>query len=133
MSISRAFGHVSLPIASALLKMAELPEPPGFSEAAQDPPTEGPPVTRPILHALKATLAPAAAFGVGTAAGYGAQLGVEKLVGKQLSPARLRMAAPVLGGAMGLAYNQYKAREQQELRRAIEAHQNRSARAVPTQ
>jgi hypothetical protein len=121
-----------LPMTQAMLKLANLPEPPpDFGEVPQEevkqPASE---VKRPILHALKATMAPALAFGVGTAAGYGAQAGVEKLMGKALTPTRARMAAPILGGAMGLAYNQYKAYEQQELRRALEAHKNKPTGAV---
>lgn len=125
-----------MPIARALLKLAELPEPPpDFGEVPQEPRAEkqAPEIKHPILHALGATLAPAAAFGAGTAAGYGAQLGLERAFGKQLTPSRLRMAAPLLGGAMGLAYNEYKTREQQELRRALEAHQSKSKGTVPAE
>lgn len=129
---------VSAPLymARELAKLAELPEPPpDFGEPPQEEyaRSKEPPIKHPILHALKATIPPALAFGVGTAAGYGAQRGVEKLLGKSLTPGKLQAVAPVLGGAMGLAYNQYKALEQQELRRALEAHQSKSSGTVPTE
>ena len=114
------------PAAAALWKLAQLPDPPPDSgEAPQD--------ESPIWGGVKRVGAGLMAFGAGTAAGYGAQLGIEKLLGRQATPARLRAVAPVLGGGLGLAYNQYKALEAQELRRAIEAYKNQSARPVPAE
>ena len=132
--MNELFRH--MPIARALLKLAALPEPPpDFGEVPQESRAEPQQaqVKHPILHAIGAMAAPAAAFGVGTAAGYGVQLGLERALGKQVTPPRLRAAAPLLGGAMGLAYNQYKALEQQELRRALEAHKSKSTGTVPAQ
>jgi hypothetical protein len=121
------------------LKLAELPEPPpDFGEAPQEEvrhPVATPKqeIKHPILHALKAVALPAAAFGVGTAAGYMGQRGAEKLLkmGPADVPTWKRVAVPVLGGAFGLAMQQYKSRENKELHDALEAHNSQSERRVP--
>jgi len=125
-----------LPTARALLKLAELPEPPDFVEAAQSEPRHPVPekseaeIKHPVLHALKSVAAPAAAFGLGTAGGYLGQLGIEKAL--KLKPQGAanwqRVAAPLLTGAFGLAMQQYKSRESKELNRAVEAHNRQSER-----
>jgi hypothetical protein len=127
-------------MARAFMKLAQLPEPP--PESGESPQPEGtfkehaqPEVKRPILHALKATMGPALAFGGGTAAGYLAQRGVEKAfnLGKSSTGTLTRHIVPVAGGMMGLALQQYKSREHQELQRALEAHRRKSQGSVPTQ
>ncbi len=121
-------------MARELMKLAELPEPP--PDAGEAPQAEGtfkehaqPEIKHPILHALKATMGPALAFGGGTAAGYLALRGAEKAFGLQ-TPAATGMirqyAAPIAGGLMGLAMQQYKSREQKELHNALEAHRSKS-------
>lgn len=121
---------MKLPISTELMKLANLPEPP--TDSGEPPaPSASSNDSPPWLRAAKAVGGGALAFGAGTAAGYGAQKGVEKLFGKHLAPSRLRAVAPVLGGAMGLAYNQYKSREAEELRNALKSHQEQRARSVP--
>lgn len=125
-----------LPIADALLKMASnLPEPP--PDSGEPPPPEQQGIStpeKPWLRAAKAVGAGALSFGVGTAAGSGAALGIQKLLGKEtLTPSRISKIGPILGGAMGLAYNQYKFREAEELRNAFKSHQEQRARSTPAQ
>lgn len=124
-----------LPIATALLKMASnLPDPPPDSGEPPPPEQQGINVPeKPWLRAAKAVGGGALSFGLGTAAGSGAALGIQKLLGKNtLTSSRLMKAAPVLGGVMGLAYNQYKARETEELRNALKSHQEQQPRGAPT-
>jgi len=128
-----------LPMAREFLKLAELPEPPpDFGEVPQEEvrhPVTTPQkeIKSPVLHALKALAGPAVAFGAGTAGGYLGQLGVEKLLklGPQDVPSWRGAVAPVLGGAMGLAMQQYASRSNKELHNAVEAHNSQSARRVP--
>jgi len=130
-----------LPMAREFLKIAELPEPPpDFGEVPQEEvryPVTTPKeeIKHPILHALKAVALPAAAFGAGTIAGHYGQRGIEKVLNMSSKdvPAWRRAAVPVLGGAFGLAMQQYKSRENKELHNALEAHHRQSARRVPTQ
>lgn len=125
-----------LPIAEALLKMASnnLPDPP--PDSGEPPPPEMQGITtpeKPWLRAAKAVGGGALGFGIGTAAGSGAAIGITKLLGKHnLTVPRLLKAGPILGGAMGLAYNQYKARETEELRNALKSHQEQRAGSTPT-
>ncbi len=124
------------PMARALLKLANLPEPPPDSgEVPQEEVKNQPPqIKQPILHALKAVAAPAAAFGVGTAAGALAGRGLAHLTGAGPSATPvMRKLAPFLGGALGLSMQQYHSRAGKELSRAYQAHQSQSARAVPTE
>lgn len=121
------------PMASALLKIAEAePTTPDTGEAGMHD-RQLPEIKHPLLHAAKVVLPPALAFGGGYMAGYGAQLGLEKLLGKHMTPASplLHTAVPLIGGAASLAYQQYKGLEQKELRRALKAYQNQSAGVVP--
>jgi len=73
-------------------------------------------------------------FGGGTAAGFG--LGVlakkiyEKTQGQPLPPKLLASAGALVGGGFGLAYALYKSKEQEEIRRAIEAKRNRTQGGV---
>ena len=55
----------------------------------------------------------------GTVAGYGAGKLLDLLHGTPIPKAHLNLAAPLVGGAAGLAYNLYKARELEELKRAV--------------
>lgn len=123
-----------LPISEELAKLANLPEPPPDSGEAPPPEMQGiSPPEKPWARAAKAVGGGVLAFGAGTAAGYGAQRGLEHLTGKSLTPSRLRAVAPILGGAMGLAYNQYKAREAEELRNALTSHKEQRARSGTAQ
>lgn len=122
-----------MPLARALWKMAELPDPPpDFGEVPQaEQGSLRQPVTKnhikhPILHGLGALAGGSLAFGGGIGAGYLGQLGVEKVLGRPISPGALSMAAPILGGLSAVAYHTYKAKEQEQLRRALEAYQNQS-------
>ncbi len=130
------FSLEQMPMARELMKLANVTEPPAdFGEVANDSaqtePHRPPEVKRPILHAIGALAAPAAAFGVGTAAGALAGRGITH--GLNLSPSAapvLRKASPFLGGAMGLALQQYHTRAGKELSRAVEAYKSKSARPV---
>jgi hypothetical protein len=115
-----------LPMALAMSKLANLPEPP--PDSGEAPPAEASSFTQrhPALHALGAAGGGALAFGGGIGAGYLGQMGIEKILGRQLTPGRVRMAGPILGAISALAYQQYKAKENEELRRALKAYQNRS-------
>ncbi len=91
---------------------------------------EAKPIVSPKTHMVKTVAQGLAGLGVGTFAGYGlgevmnrVYKGVE---GKNIPHGALLPAASVLGGAMGLAYSLYKAKEQQELARAFEAIQKRA-------
>ncbi len=123
-----------LPMARHFAKLANLPEPPpDFGEVPQEElKNQQPDIKHPILHALKAVAAPAAAFGVGTAAGALAGRGLTK--GFNLGPSAtpvLRKAAPFLGGGLALSLQQYHSRAGKELSRAHEAYKSQSARPVP--
>jgi hypothetical protein len=124
-----------LPMASALLKMANLPEPP--PDSGEVPQEElgslhqPAPVKRPILHALTALGAGSLGLGAGTAVGYLGQEGLYRALGKQMTPSRVNAVVPVLSGLGALAYQQYQSRTHKELARALEAHQNKPAGAVP--
>jgi hypothetical protein len=68
--------------------------------------------------------------GIGSVAGYGAgELAnrfSQKVRNQPISTSSLMTAAPIVGGAAGLAYSVYKAREMEELRRALEDRQDGS-------
>lgn len=124
-----------VPTALAFYKLAQLPDPP--PDSGEPPlPEENtlPEIRHPGLHALKTLGAGALGVGVGTAAGYGAQMGLERLLGLGVSkPAlhkTLRVASPILGGLMGLAFHRHHQNTNQELHRALEAYKNQSAGAV---
>lgn len=133
MRFLRPAGLADTPLANAFLKLAQLPEPPPDSgEVPQEEvPNQPPPIKQPILHALKSVGGSALAFGAGTAAGYGAMMGAERLLkpGPTASRVLRHPVAPILGGLMGVALQQYKSREQQELRRAFEAYKNQRSGA----
>ena len=118
-----------------LTKVAGLPEPPpdsGEPPAHEDSSAVSGP-GHPLLHAAKTVGGGLAAFGAGAAAGYGGQMAIEKLFGKPAVAARTRGIAPVLGGALGLAYNQYKSHEAEELRNALQNHKDQRAARVSAQ
>lgn len=124
-----------MPMATELAKLASLPEPPPDSGEAPAPETQGISTPeKPWLRAAKAVGGGALAFGAGTAVGSGAALGIRKLLGGKggsvLTPSRLMTAGAITGGAMGLAYNQYKAREAEELRNALKSHQEQRTRSL---
>jgi hypothetical protein len=96
----------------------------------EDPPNDPddrqlPPVTRPGLHALKAVGTGALGFGGGVLAGRGGYELLRKATGDRMAPEPWGKLAPVIGGAAGLAYTAYKEHELQELRRALQSHQNK--------
>lgn len=68
-------------------------------------------------------------FGAGSLAGAGGAMLLDKwheaATGQKIPIGTLFKAAPVIGGAFGLAYNIYKARELEELRRALESKSDR--------
>jgi hypothetical protein len=68
-------------------------------------------------------------FGAGSLAGAGSAMLVDKwheaATGQKIPTNTLYKAAPFIGGAMGLAYNLYKAQELEELRRALEGKSNK--------
>lgn len=133
MSLADYIPHGTMPMARELLKLANLPEPPpDFGEVPQEEVKDQPrDIKHPILHALKAVMAPAAAFGAGTAAGALAGRGITHGLGLSPSAApALRKAAPLLGGGLALAMQQYHHRASKELSRAYQAHQSQSAGAV---
>lgn len=118
-----------------LTKVAALPEPPPDSGEPPSP-EQSSAVSgtgHPLLHAAKTVGGGLAAFGTGAAAGYGGQMAIEKLFGKPAIAARTRGIAPVLGGALGLAYNQYKSHEAEELRNAFQKYKDQRAARVPAQ
>lgn len=71
-------------------------------------------------------------FGVGTAAGMGtgyiADKIYEKATGNKIPKPLVLGAAPLLGGAAGIAYSVYKAKEQEAMRRALEDQASSRAR-----
>jgi hypothetical protein len=76
-------------------------------------------------------------FGLGSLAGAGGAALLDKwheaATGQKIPLTALHAVAPVVGGAMGLAYNIYKARELEELRRALESKSDRSQGRIPRQ
>ncbi len=59
-------------------------------------------------------------MGAGTAAGFGGMHLANKAFGPSGIPhSALNVAVPVLGGAAGLAYSLYKAKEMEEIKRAV--------------
>lgn len=136
MSLALPFSFDRAPMARELCKLANLPEPPPDSgevpqEEVKNQPAD---LKHPILHALKAVMAPAAAFGVGTAAGALAGRGITHGLGLNPSAApTLRKVAPFMGGGLALAMQQYHSRASKELSRAHEAYKSQPSRAVPTE
>jgi hypothetical protein len=69
-------------------------------------------------------------FGAGSLAGVGSAMLADKwheaATGQKIPTSTLYKVAPLVGGAMGLAYNVYKAKELEELRRALSSQPNRS-------
>lgn len=129
-----------MPLARAMWKLAELPEPPpDYGEVPQEElgslrsPVPGDRIKHPILHGLAAAGGGALAFGGGIGAGYLGQLGVEKLMGRPMPASVSTTAVPILGGLSALAYHTYKAKEQEQLRRALEAYKNKSQGVLPRQ
>jgi hypothetical protein len=124
----------------AMRKLANLPEPPPDSgEVPQEdlgslhrePVNRNTDIKHPAWHAAKAVGGSALAFGGGMGLGYLANKGVEHVMGHPISSSTVRSVAPVLSGLSSLAYYMYKNKEQEQLRRAIEAHQNKPPRTVP--
>lgn len=69
-------------------------------------------------------------FGAGSLAGAGGAMLLDKwheaATGQKIPIGTLFKAAPLVGGAFGLAYNIYKARELEELRHALESKSDRT-------
>lgn len=77
-------------------------------------------------------------FGAGSLAGAGGAYLLDKwhesATGQKIPISAIHTAAPVIGGAMGLAYNIYKAKELEELRRALASKPNQpQGRVSPKQ
>lgn len=70
-----------------------------------------------------------AGFGAGSLAGAGSAMLLDKwheaATGQKIPISTLYKTAPIVGGAMGLAYNIYKAKELEELRRALSSKSDR--------
>lgn len=94
----------------------------GLRKAAEG--EESPKPARNWPRALGTVAAGAAGLGLGTAAGLGlgelADRLHKKVEGVPLPPAMARAAMPALGGAAGVAYSLYKAREASSLRHALQ-------------
>lgn len=69
-------------------------------------------------------------FATGSLAGAGsaylADKWYEAATGKKIPTSALHVAAPLVGGAAGLAYNLYQAKQQEELRRALASKPDQS-------
>lgn len=82
-----------------------------------------------VLGALKAVGVPLLGFSGGTVAGLGTGLAADrisqKLLGSPIPESYLKVVAPSIGGALGLAFGLYKAHEMEDVRRAIEGHPNK--------
>lgn len=113
-----------------ILKVAELPEPPPDSgEVAQEnlgSLHQEPEIKSPLWHATKAVGGSALAFGAGMGLGYLANKGVERALGHPIPHTYAATIAPALTVLSNLAYNTYKSKEQEQLRRAHEAYKSRS-------
>lgn len=76
-------------------------------------------------------------FATGSLAGAGGAYLLDKwheaATGQKIPVSTLYKAAPLVGGAMGLAYNIYKARELEELRRALANKSDQPQGRVPRQ
>jgi hypothetical protein len=87
-----------------------------------------------IARGLKVLGAGTLGFGAGTLAGAGAlelaNRAHQHAYGMPIPTNTFYKIAPVLGGAMGLTYALFKAREQEELRRAFQNQPDRSSPGV---
>lgn len=74
-------------------------------------------------------------FATGSLAGVGsaylADKWYEAATGKKIPLTALHAAAPILGGAAGIAYNLYQAKQQEELRRALASKSDRPQGRIP--
>ena len=88
-----------------------------------------------IAPAAKVIGVGALGFGAGTLLGAGAAAlankAHEKMYGAPIPTNTFYRVAPVLGGAMGISYALFKAREQEELRRVYQDDQHRAASGLP--
>lgn len=102
--------------ARELCKMAE----------AVDPPT----TRQKLQNAAKVYGTGLLGFATGSLAGAGsaylADKWYESATGKKIPTSALHVAAPLVGGAAGLAYNLYQAKQQEELRRALASKPDQS-------
>lgn len=84
----------------------------------------------PVRHGALTVGAGLAGMGLGTLAGYGGSELLSKafkgLTGKKIPTAALHVPASIAGAGLGLAYQLYKAKEQEELHRAVESHHKRT-------
>lgn len=95
------------------------------------------PIKNPIAHGLKTIGTGLAFMGLGTVLGYGggilASKAVKNLTGKEIPASSLQVPIALASIGMGYAYNKYKAKELEELRRAAESYRNRPKRVVSGQ
>lgn len=119
MSLPTLFEYLPKDAAIAILKLAE-----------EKKPHENAP-----KHVAKTIGSGLLGLAGGTLAGYGAgalaNKGYELIQGHPVPGSLLAPTASVLGGAGGLAYALWKAKEQEELKRAFEGGQNRPEGLVP--
>lgn len=111
--IPTLYGYLSVKDATAICKLA-----------AQNKPKSR------ALEAVKAVGVPTLGFAGGAAIGFGvgqlADTLYSKAVGHPMPEAYLRYALPVLSGGLGLAYGLYRAHQQEDLRRALQSHEDES-------
>lgn len=74
-------------------------------------------------------------FTTGSLAGVGGAYLLDKAyeasTGNKIPLSALHVAAPILGGAAGIAYNLYQAKQQEELRRALASKSDRPQGRIP--
>lgn len=118
--------------AREFFKHAQADYEPGRGTAANEEPPDDPNdrqlprLPHPALHALKAVGTGMLGFGGGVGLGRGAVELLNKATGGYMPPEPWERALPLIGGGAGLAYMAYKEHELQELRRALQSHQNRT-------
>lgn len=114
----RAVGRLAGGVAGAM-KGYRLAMPSQEKTAEESEPTPG----QKVQGVAKTIGTGLAGFGAGSLAGAGGALLLDKwheaATGQKIPLSTLYKTAPIVGGAMGLAYNIYKARELEELRRAL--------------
>jgi hypothetical protein len=114
--------------AELLLKQAAL-ENPGEKDLEMTGRQVEEPVKRPLAHAAKTLGTGLLGSSVGYLGGYGATHLFNKY--RPIDEKHVAPAVAALGGIGGLAYSLWKAKEQEELQRAVAAHRNQPAGAIP--
>lgn len=94
-----------------------------FAESVRESAEETKPRDSGAKGIAKAVGLGALGFGAGTGAGllagYGADALSRKITGKGIPRSALVAAAPLLGGAAGIAYTVHKAKEREAIQRAL--------------